>query len=100
MGKSLQFCLPTETAGAWGLSTSSLRRTALHSTLGQGFTFQSISNQSLEFGLSFHPVLLSELQTQPPGFLNTKHMLLSQIRGKMPPDLLCIQSGVSYWVTS
>lgn len=36
-------------------------------------TFQSISNQSLQFAQSFHPVLLSEMQTQPPGFLNMKH---------------------------
>lgn len=82
MGRSLRFCLPAKTTGAWGLSTSSLRRAALCSTPEQGFTFQSLLNQSLQFGPSFHPVLCSELQGQPPGFLNLKHMVLSQIRGK------------------
>lgn len=95
MGPSLQFCLPTKRAGVRALSMSSWSSSALRSTPEQGFTFQSISNQSLQFGLSFHPVLLSELQTQPPAYLNMKHTLLSQICGKMPPDLLCIQSGGS-----
>lgn len=39
-------------------------------------TFQSISNQSLQVALSFHPVLLSEMQTQPPGLPNMKHTLI------------------------
>lgn len=39
-------------------------------------TFQSIPNQSLQFALLFHLVLLSEMQTQPPGFLNMKDTLI------------------------